>query len=563
MFDWENNFESHILDRGWQYMQAGAVSYLIKRDNEIDALVQGSECYNVHIRYDGHAVSDAYCSCPYAAKGYWCKHIAAVLYKADMGADSAAAESLETRRFPDEIEVTPVSEMIREADKSRLEEILIHLAASDDKVESYIRAMLAGSRNVSDLHEMEQEVDTIFSSYSEYDGYIRYREAFEFARDLCTYLQHQADSLIHEERFLDAFHISTYAYYETGNCEIDDDGEISDICRTCYDIWLKIIAVCPASDLNRIRSWFLDHEDENDINEYMSDVLREFLEYELASKEELTNKLAWLDSLVEESKTSAKCKGVFTFHYGYDCEAIKLRMILMRRLGAGEDEVDEYRRRYMNFRSVREYYLEKARNENDMDEEIRLLQLSKRIDQDDAYYLYNYSKRLIEIYHIQKDFAREKAERRESYLLYIYATIEDFREYRAMCTDEEWKKERTVLIYSRNDTDTRCSLLVEERMMPELFAEIWKEEEKIQLLNKYGFCLADLYPEHILEEYTGYVSDIAADARNRSSYQEIIRYLKRMEQYPGGRKVVRDLCRQWIAAYPTRKVMVRELQSML
>ena len=57
MFAWENNFESHILDRGWQYMQAGAVSYLIKRDNEIDALVQGSECYNVHIRYDGHAVS--------------------------------------------------------------------------------------------------------------------------------------------------------------------------------------------------------------------------------------------------------------------------------------------------------------------------------------------------------------------------------------------------------------------------------------------------------------------------------------------------------------------------
>ena len=123
MFNWENNFESHILDRGWQYMQAGAVSYLIKRDNEIDALVQGSECYNVHIRYDGHAVSDAYCSCPYAAKGYWCKHIAAVLYKADMGTDSVTAESPETRRFPDELPGFSEGAVPHLPDRSRHEHI--------------------------------------------------------------------------------------------------------------------------------------------------------------------------------------------------------------------------------------------------------------------------------------------------------------------------------------------------------------------------------------------------------------------------------------------------------
>ena len=307
---------------------------------------------------------------------------------------------------------------------------------------------------------------------------------------------------------------------------------------------------------------FLDHEDEQEINDYMADVLREFLDYELASKEELINKLAWLDSLVEESKASAKCKTLFTYYYGNACEAINLRMIFMRRLGASEDEVDEYRRRYMNFQSVRDYYLEKARNENDIEEEIRLLKLSKQIDKNDAYYLYNYSERLIELYHIQKDFASEKEERRESYLLYIYATIEDFREYRAMCTDEEWKRERTVLIYSRNDTDMRCSLLAEEKMLTELFEEIWNEKDKIQWINKYGFYLADLYPEEILAEYTGYVSDLVAFSRNRARYQEIIRYLKRMEQYPGGRELVQDLCRQWIAAYPTKKVLVRELQSM-
>ena len=175
---------------------------------------------------------------------------------------------------------------------------------------------------------------------------------------------------------MDAFHISMYAYSKTWNCEIDDDGELADISNTCYEIWQKIIAVCPESDLSQIKKWFLDHEDDQDMNDYMADILREFVQYELASQEELNRILRWLDLLVEESKNFTKCKTLFTYHYGNACEAIQLRMILMRRLGASEDEVDAYRRRYMNFQSVRDFYLEKARNDNNMDEEIRLLKLT-------------------------------------------------------------------------------------------------------------------------------------------------------------------------------------------
>ena len=36
-----------------------------------------------------------------------------------------------------------------------------------------------------------------------------------------------------------------------------------------------------------------------------------------------------------------------------------------------------------------------------------------------------------------------------------------------------------------------------------------------------------------------------------------------MQQYRGGREVVEKLCRKWILAYPTRKVLVSELGRML
>ena len=50
---------------------------------------------------------------------------------------------------------------------------------------------------------------------------------------------------------------------------------------------------------------------------------------------------------------------------------------------------------------------------------------------------------------------------------------------------------------------------------------------------------------------------------DRIFYDELIRYLKRMQQYIGGKEMVRSLCNNWIVKYPTRKVMVQELSKML
>jgi len=128
---------------------------------------------------------------------------------------------------------------------------------------------------------------------------------------------------------------------------------------------------------------------------------------------------------------------------------------------------------------------------------------------------------------------------------------------------EEWRKERVELIGSRKDIDKKCELFAEERMLAELYGLISEQEKKLTLLNKYGFLLAEDYSEPILQEYCKYISSLADYARNRSNYDELIRYLRRMQQYKGGYELVRTLCREWISKYPTRKVMVQELRKML
>ena len=69
MFEWEYLFEPHILKRGWRYANEGAVEHITRKDSQIEAIVAGSEYYKVVLDYNGPLISNAYCSCPYAAKG--------------------------------------------------------------------------------------------------------------------------------------------------------------------------------------------------------------------------------------------------------------------------------------------------------------------------------------------------------------------------------------------------------------------------------------------------------------------------------------------------------------
>lgn len=563
MFEWEEYFEPHILERGRNYARRGAVQHINKQGDIIEAVVAGSEYYKVKLRYDGHFFSESYCSCPYAAGGSFCKHMAAVLYETDAGNEENHVQEEKTYAFCNEKDGISIVDLISSADRSQLEGMLLELAASDYKVESRIRAGLAGVSGTSDLTEMKNEIDNIFYAYSGRGNYIDYYGAMSFESDLTTYLRNETNRLFDDGEFYTAFELSMYAYVKLGNWDIDDDGEIAMISSCCYEIWQKAAWNC--SDLERtlIKEWFLEHSEDGTVIDYMEDVLQNFLRYELASKEELREEIRQLDVLIEESKGSNKCKSIYTSYYGYSIEAVEFRMILMKRLGADEEEIDDFRKKNMCFQSVRKYYIQKAQSEGNIEEEIRLLNESKRLDADSSYLVHSYSVRLIELYHLQNDFSREKAERKLDFLSYHPAGLDEFRCYRDMCSEDEWNKERVELIRSRTDADKRCELLAEEKMLPELYNEIFKQNKKLNLLNKYGFLLAEDYSEPILHEYRDYVSSVAEYARNRSSYDELIRYLKRMQKYIGGKNMVRNLCREWIAKYPTRKVMVQELQKMI
>lgn len=79
--NWKKLFSKTILDRGYQYYSEGTVEDIDISDKLITAVVWGSEGYEVEITLSDGEIEDMCCSCPYAADGEYCKHMAAVLYE--------------------------------------------------------------------------------------------------------------------------------------------------------------------------------------------------------------------------------------------------------------------------------------------------------------------------------------------------------------------------------------------------------------------------------------------------------------------------------------------------
>lgn len=90
MYNWKNEFESEILQRGAKYRDSNKISSVAIVEHPEGGLVavnclaqvQGSETYQVSLELSRRCVCRRSCTCPYYAKGeHNCKHIAAVLFE--------------------------------------------------------------------------------------------------------------------------------------------------------------------------------------------------------------------------------------------------------------------------------------------------------------------------------------------------------------------------------------------------------------------------------------------------------------------------------------------------
>ncbi len=83
MIHWRVLFYSPAIKRGKEYYESGRVSDFSFSEKKITATVRGTKDYSVTIYLDDGEVENMECTCPHAADGHCCKHMAAVLVAYD------------------------------------------------------------------------------------------------------------------------------------------------------------------------------------------------------------------------------------------------------------------------------------------------------------------------------------------------------------------------------------------------------------------------------------------------------------------------------------------------
>lgn len=118
------------FQRGREYCRSGVVESLVQRGTALNAEVLGSdpEPYRVVVTFDGSALAEATCTCPYDWGG-WCKHIVAALLVA-----RDQPEKVDERR--------PVDALIAGLSRDQLQALLLKLVQFEPGLVDMIEAQV-------------------------------------------------------------------------------------------------------------------------------------------------------------------------------------------------------------------------------------------------------------------------------------------------------------------------------------------------------------------------------------------------------------------------------------
>ena len=191
MQNWKELFRPHILERGRNYYEEGAVVSLDRTDTGYHAEVEGTEDYEVSIEIQDDEITDMYCSCPYADSGNYCKHMAAVLYEIEGGPGDPFEELAEWKNE----RLQAVQDLIERIPEEELKKLMASLICQDEDLYNRLMTQYA-PLGPATLSRLKHQIDEIGWKYSDRSGFIDYRNAYEYVGALGAVLYENVPQLL-------------------------------------------------------------------------------------------------------------------------------------------------------------------------------------------------------------------------------------------------------------------------------------------------------------------------------------------------------------------------------
>lgn len=575
--NWQKLFASHILERGYDYYCDGAVENIEIGRDDLRADVVGTEDYEVEISLNDGKVTDMYCSCPYAAGGNNCKHMAAVLYEwtadimdedepedtdnEDMD-DDADAESMDL--FEPAVTVcdykkksAAVEKLVTSAERDIVQAFLVSVLAEDKKLLLRFRNMVNKCATKEDVEDYFEQIDEIADRYLGRDHFINYYQAYDFMLELEEIIDKDVRRMIDNGSHISAFHVMNHIFVLLGNVDMDDSGgETSMLAEQIYQLWLELLTKVNAQDKRKMFIWFTTHMD-GSVIDYLEEYIEQIIMEEFKEPEYEQDKLFLMEEMIE--KAEKKDSG-----WSRDYAVGKWTVTYLKTLeekNAPEDQLEEICKKYWNNSGVRRYYIDRYFEKKEYDRVLQVLDESIELDKAYRGQVLEYNQKKKEIYRLQGNKSAYIEQLWKLVLEQSAGDLDIYKELKAQYSEKEWLIKREELFKKLPPNAHIDRLYKEEKLYDRLLAYVLKSSG-LYAVQTYENVLKKEYPKQILSKYQGEVNKMASCTGNRKHYADLVALLRRMKQIKGGSEIVETIVEEWKIKYRNRPAMMDELSKL-
>lgn len=575
--NWQKLFASHILERGYDYYCDGAVENIEIGRDDIRADVVGTEDYEVEISLNDGKVTDMYCSCPYAAGGNNCKHMAAVLYEwtadimdedepedtdnEDMDND-ADAESMDL--FEPAVTVcdykkksAAVEKLVTSAERDIVQAFLVSVLAEDKKLLLRFRNMVNKCATKEDVEDYFEQIDEIADRYLGRDHFINYYQAYDFMLELEEIIDKDVRRMIDNGSHISAFHVMNHIFVLLGNVDMDDSGgETSMLAEQIYQLWLELLTKVNAQDKRKMFIWFTTHMD-GSVIDYLEEYIEQIIMEEFKEPEYEQDKLSFMEEMIE--KAEKKDSG-----WSRDYAVGKWTVTYLKTLeekNAPEDQLEEICKKYWNNSRVRRYYIDRYFEKKEYDRVLQVLDESIELDKAYRGQVLEYIQKKKEIYRLQGNKSAYIEQLWKLVLEQSAGDLDIYKELKAQYSEKEWLIKREELFKKLPPNAHIDRLYKEEKLYDRLLAYVLKSSG-LYAVQSYENVLKKEYPKQILSKYQGEVNKMASCTGNRKHYADLVALLRRMKRIKGGSEIVETIVEEWKIKYRNRPAMMDELSKL-
>lgn len=575
--NWQKLFASHILERGYDYYCDGAVENIEIGRDDLRADVVGTEDYEVEISLNDGKVTDMYCSCPYAAGGNNCKHMAAVLYEwtadimdedepedtdnEDMD-DDADAESMDL--FEPAVTVcdykkksAAVEKLVTSAERDIVQAFLVSVLAEDKKLLLRFRNMVNKCATKEDVEDYFEQIDEIADRYLGRDHFINYYQAYDFMLELEEIIDKDVRRMIDNGSHISAFHVMNHIFVLLGNVDMDDSGgETSMLAEQIYQLWLELLTKVNAQDKRKMFIWFTTHMD-GSVIDYLEEYIEQIIMEEFKEPEYEQDKLSFMEEMIEKAEKK-------DFGWSRDYAVGKWTVTYLKTLeekNAPEDQLEEICKKYWNNSGVRRYYIDRYFEKKEYDRVLQVLDESIELDKAYRGQVLEYNQKKKEIYRLQGNKSAYIEQLWKLVLEQSAGDLDIYKELKAQYSEKEWLIKREELFKKLPANAHIDRLYKEEKLYDRLLAYVLKSSG-LYAVQSYENVLKKEYPKQILSKYQDEVNKMASCTGNRKHYADLVALLRRMKQIKGGSEIVETIVEEWKIKYRNRPAMMDELSKL-